>query len=82
MLETKDKKIVEIQKKEQLVKAGKKSILEDYKRELPQKLETAFNMAINKLRKLNQEQETPIYYKRAKKNKGERIVNSEEINFE
>ncbi len=43
MLETKDKKIVEIQKKEQLVKAGEKSILEDYKRELPQKLETRIN---------------------------------------
>lgn len=29
---------------------------------------------INKLRKLNQEIETPIYYKRAKKNKGEVII--------
>lgn len=38
-----------------------------------QGLETAFNQAINKLRKLNQEQETPIYYKRAKQNKGEII---------
>lgn len=43
MLETKDKRIVEIQKKEQLVKAGEKSILEDYKKELPQKLETRLN---------------------------------------
>lgn len=40
----------------------------------PQNIETAFNTAINKLRKLNQEQETPIYYKRAKKNKGEVII--------
>lgn len=40
----------------------------------PQKIETAFNIAINKLRKLNQEQETPIYYKRANKNKGEKII--------
>ena len=39
-----------------------------------QRIETAFNTAINKLRKLNQEQETPIYYKRAKKNKGEVII--------
>lgn len=39
-----------------------------------QSIETAFNTAINKLRKLNQEQETPIYYKRAKKNKGEIII--------
>lgn len=40
----------------------------------PLNIETAFNNAINKLRKLNQEQETPIYYKRAKKNKGELII--------
>jgi len=39
-----------------------------------QSIETAFNTAINKLRKLKQEQETPIYYKRAKKNKGEVVV--------
>lgn len=37
-------------------------------------LETAFNIAINKLRKLNQEQETPIYYKRAKKNEGKVVI--------
>lgn len=30
-------------------------------------METSFNNAINKLRKLNQEIEDPIYYKRAKK---------------
>ena len=42
-LETKDKKIVEQQKKEILVKAGEKSILEEYKNELPQKLETRLN---------------------------------------
>lgn len=42
-LETKDKKIVEQQKKEMLVKAGEKSILEEYKKELPQKLETRLN---------------------------------------
>ncbi len=35
---------------------------------------SAFNVAINKLRKLNQEQKTPIYYKRAKKNEGEVII--------
>ena len=40
----------------------------------PLKLETAINTAINKLRKLNQEQETPIYYKRASRNKGEKII--------
>lgn len=40
----------------------------------PQNIETSFNTAINKLRKLNQEQETPIYYKRAKKNKGEVVI--------
>lgn len=39
-----------------------------------QNIEKAFNEAINKLRKLNQEQETPIYYKRAKKNKNEKII--------
>jgi len=39
-----------------------------------QSTETALNTAISRLRKLNQEQETPIYYKRAKKNKGEVIV--------
>ena len=39
-----------------------------------QSIQTAFNTAINKLRKLNQEQETPIYYKRAKRNKGEVII--------
>lgn len=39
-----------------------------------QNIETAFNIAINKLRKLNQEQEKPIYYKRAKKNKGEVVI--------
>jgi len=49
MLETKDKKIVEIQKKEQLVRAGEKSILEEYKRELPQKLETRLNEITEKL---------------------------------
>ncbi len=37
-------------------------------------LENAFNTTINKLRKLNQEIETPIYHKRAKKNKGEVII--------
>ena len=42
-LETKDKKIVEQQKKEMLVKAGEKSILEEYKKELPYKLETRLN---------------------------------------
>lgn len=45
----------------------------------PQKLETAFNTAINKLRKLNQEQTEPIYYKRAKKNKGEKIIVNKEV---
>lgn len=44
-----------------------------------QSIETSFNNAINKLRKLNQEQETPIYYKRAKKNKGQIIIVNEEV---
>jgi len=38
-LETKDKKIVEQQKKEALVKAGEKSILEEFKNNLPEYLE-------------------------------------------
>ena len=37
-------------------------------------IETSFNNAISKLRKLNQEQETPIYYKRAKKNRGQVVI--------
>lgn len=37
-------------------------------------LESAFNDTLNKLRKLNKEQETPIYHKRAKKNNGEVII--------
>ena len=37
-------------------------------------METSLSRAISKLRKLNQEIEQPIYYKRAKKNKGEVIV--------
>lgn len=39
MLETKDKHIVEQQKKEMLVKAGEKSILEEFKNNLPEYLE-------------------------------------------
>lgn len=39
-----------------------------------QNMETSFNNAISKLRKLNQEQENPIYYKRAKKNEGQVII--------
>lgn len=38
-LETKDKKIIEQQKKEALVKAGEKSILEEFKNNLPEYLE-------------------------------------------
>lgn len=37
-------------------------------------LKKAFDETINKLRKLNQEIETPIYHKRAKKNNGEIVV--------
>lgn len=44
----------------------------------PKNIETAFNTAINKLRKLNQEQEQPIYYTRAKKNNGRIIVVNKE----
>ncbi len=40
----------------------------------PQRLESAFNTAINKLRKLNQELEEPIYYTRAKKNNGRVVI--------
>lgn len=36
--------------------------------------EKTMNNTLNRLRKLNQEIEEPIYYKRAKKNKGEVIV--------
>lgn len=36
-------------------------------------IRNTLNNAINELRKLNQEIETPIYYKRAKQNKGEII---------
>lgn len=50
-LETKDKKIVEQQKKEMLVKAGEKSILEEYKKELPQKLENRLNEIAEQLSK-------------------------------
>lgn len=39
-----------------------------------QGLEKTLNNVINKLRKLNQEIEEPIYYKRAKKNKGEIVI--------
>lgn len=39
-----------------------------------QNIETAFNTAISKLRKLTKELQTPIYYKRAKKNRGEVII--------
>lgn len=42
-----------------------------------QNIETSFNNAISKLRKLNQEIEEPIYYKRAKKNKGQVVVVNE-----
>lgn len=43
-------------------------------------IETSFSIAISKLRKLNQEQESPIYYKRARKNKGQVvIVDKEEV---
>lgn len=44
-----------------------------------QSIETSFNNAISKLRKLNQEIEEPIYYKRAKKNKGQVVVVNEEV---
>ena len=37
-------------------------------------IKNALNTAINKLRKLNQEIEQPIYYKRAKKHKGKVIL--------
>ena len=42
-------------------------------------LENALNTAINKLRKLNQEIEDPIYYKRAKKNRGQIVVVKEQM---
>lgn len=41
-------------------------------------IEKALNDTLNKLRKLNQEQEQPIYYKRAKKNKGEVVIVSKD----
>lgn len=44
-----------------------------------QGLKNALNTAINKLRKLNQEIETPIYHKRAKKNKGKVIKVEKEV---
>lgn len=37
-------------------------------------IQKAIDSVINKLRKLNQEIEAPIYYKRAEKNKGEVVV--------
>lgn len=46
-----------------------------------QSIETTFNNAINKLRKLNQEIEQPIYHKRAKKNKGEVVVVQKEEKY-
>lgn len=45
-------------------------------------LEKEINDTINKLRKLNQEIETPIYHKRAKKNKGEVVIVSKEAKDE
>ena len=45
-------------------------------------IEKALNNAINKLRKLNQEIEEPIYYKRAKKNKGEVVIVQKEAKDE
>lgn len=42
-------------------------------------IETSLNTAISKLRKLNQEQTEPIYYKRAKKNKGEVVIVKKEV---
>jgi len=42
-------------------------------------LERAINETIFKLRKLKQEKETPIYYKRAKRNRGEIIIVNEEV---
>ena len=37
-------------------------------------IQKVIDSVINKLRKLNQEMETPIYYKRAEKNKGEVVI--------
>lgn len=37
-------------------------------------IQNAIDSVINKLRKLNQEIEAPIYYKRAEKNKGEVVI--------
>ena len=48
-LETKDKHMQELQKKEILVKAGEKSIIEEYRKELPQKLEERLNEIAEKL---------------------------------
>lgn len=42
-----------------------------------QGIEPSFNNAISKLRKLNKEIEAPIYYKRAKKNKGQVVIVNE-----
>ena len=42
-------------------------------------LENALNTAISRLRKLNQEIEDPIYYKRAKKNKGQVVLVREQM---
>ena len=43
MLKTKEEHLEEVQKKEQLVQAGKNQIMEEYKNNLPQKLDERLN---------------------------------------
>lgn len=44
MLKTKEEHLEEVQKKEQLVQAGKNQIMEEYKKNLPQELEKRLDM--------------------------------------
>lgn len=49
MLKTKEKHIEEVQKKEQLVQAGKNQIMEEYKENLPNELDKRLNVIISQL---------------------------------
>ena len=49
MLKTKEEHLEEVQKKEQLVQAGKNQIMEEYKKNLPQELEKRLDMIITQI---------------------------------
>ena len=49
MLKTKEEHLEEVQKKEQLVQAGKNQIMEEYKKNLPQELEKRLAMITDRI---------------------------------